>query len=104
MRLRNSFWALLGHDTYGTQEVVIERIRAAMLTALETHCDSNQYAVEMRLSFARDVAELWYLRPDLMNAIAACQSECVAQTVMESITDLFRGYHPGPTPSRFGRL
>lgn len=104
MRLRNSFWALLGKETRDVPDVVLERIRKAMLTALDLHCDSSFFSLEVTIDYAKDVGELWYLRPELMNAICSSQSETVARKVLEEITSLFEHRHPGSTPSRFGSL
>ena len=104
MRLRESFWAMLGRETSNTPDAVIEAIRVAMLNALDKFCNSDHYALDMKISFARDVAELWYLRPDLMNSISACQTERVAHKALVEITSLFKGHHPSATPSRFGAL
>jgi hypothetical protein len=104
MRLRNSFWAILGKETHDAPDAVLERIRAAMLNALDMHCDTSFFPLEVTIDYAKDVAELWYLRPELMNAICASQSESVARKVLGEITSLFERYHPGATPSRFGSL
>jgi hypothetical protein len=104
MRLRNSFWALLGRETCDAPDVVLERIRTAMLAALDTHCDTSYFPLEVTIDYAKDVAELWYLRPELMNAISASHSETVARAALTEITALFEKYHPGATPSRFGSL
>jgi hypothetical protein len=84
--------------------MVVDRIRTAMLTALETHCDASCYVLEMTIGVARDVSELWYLRPELMNAISASRSEMVARKALATITSLFAGYHPGAASSRFASL
>lgn len=104
MRLRESFWAMLGRETSDTPDEVIEAIRVAMLDALDSHCDGNHCALDMKISFATDVSELWYLRPDLMNTISASQSESVARRALVNVTALFKGHHPSATPSRFGAL
>lgn len=104
MRLRESFWAMLGRETTDTPEAVIEAIRVSMLEALDAYCDGNHYALDMKISFATDVSELWYLRPDLMNTISSSQSESVARQALVNITSLFKGHHPSATPSRFGAL
>jgi hypothetical protein len=105
MRLRDSFWALLGHDISDTREFVVERIRSGMLKALDAHCHDSQYErLDARISGARDVSELWYLRPDLMHAISACRDEAAAREALDKVTLLFKGHHPSATPSRFGSL
>lgn len=92
MRLRNSFWAMLGRDRSEAPALVVERIRKTMLLALDEHGQDSHYALDIKINFAQDIAELWYLRPDLMNAIAATRGEVEAQQVMESVTALFKGH------------
>ena len=104
MRLRNSFWAMLGRDVGATPDAVVERVRQAMLLAVDSHCLSSGYAVENNISRARDIASLWYLRSDLMHVIASAQGEAVATECIAAITQLFAGHQPGGKPSRFGGL
>jgi hypothetical protein len=92
MRLRNSFWALLGRDVSETPQLVIERIRKAMLFALDEHCNNDHYALDLKITFAKDVAELWYLRPDLMYALAASKNQTVAEDCIAEISTLFKGH------------
>lgn len=93
MRLRNSFWALLGRDvSEATPQVVIERIRKEMLFALDEYCNNDHYALDLKITFAKDVAELWYLRPDLMFAIAACKDQATAEQTIAEISKLFKGH------------
>lgn len=104
MRLKNSFWALLGREVSEAPAVVAERIRKAMLFALDAHCGNQHHALDLRINVARDIAELWYLRPDLMQAISVSSGEVVARGVLTQITVLFEGHQPGAAPSRFGAL
>ncbi len=104
MRLRQSFWAMLGRETVDTPTVVVERIRKDMLLALDAHCGDAHYTLDIKISFARNISELWYLRPDLMHAISACREESVARAALNQITLLFQGYMLEATPSRFGAL
>ena len=95
---------MLGNETRDAPDAVLERIRTAMLTALDLHCDSSFFSLEVTIDYAKNVGELWYLRPELMNAICSSQSEAIASKVLTEITRLFERYHPGATPSRFGSL
>lgn len=103
-RLRKSLMALLGREDGDAPEVVVERIRLAMLSAIEVHCDSQDIAVYMPIRFARDLSSLWYLRPHLMQAIASARNEAIAIDVMHQITDLFKGHLASANASRFGSL
>lgn len=103
-RLKDSIWALLGQERAETPAVVLERIRQAMLFALDTHCPQEQMPLDMAIRFASDVAELWYLRPELMSTIASCSNEQVARDALRDITALFKGHYGGTSNSRFGSL
>lgn len=104
MRLRSSFWIGVGRKVSETPEVVVERVRHAMLFALDEHVGENKWGLERQLLVARDIEGLWYLRPEFMNAIASSQGEAVARECVAQITALFKGHHPGVRPSRFGPL
>lgn len=103
MRLRPSFWALLGPQETEAPRAVLERVRLAMRCAVEEHLDQDAEALQQRLEYAQDLESLWYLRPELMNAIAAECGEAQARNCLMGLTALFRDHHPGAAPSRFGR-
>lgn len=104
MRLRNSFWSLLGQPEAEAPEVVLERVRQAMQAALYEQLGQEGLELMLRVRFARDIEGLWYLRPDIMNAIATSRGEAAARCCMDGLTALFKGHHPGVTSSRFGTL
>jgi hypothetical protein len=54
----------------------------------------------MQISDAREIAELWHLRPDLMQLVAATQGEEVARNCLTKITALFKKHHLGGTSKR----
>ncbi|MBC7917141.1 MAG: hypothetical protein H7Y28_04945 [Rhodoferax sp.] len=70
-------------------ERTLERVQRAMLSALERYCDAIDQSLDTRISGAKDLDDLWYLRPNLMRAISAHKGESVAQTVLAEITRLF---------------
>jgi hypothetical protein len=96
MRKRNSFWGILSREVSEVPEAVIERVRHAMLFALDQYGDreSNQQQdrVEFPLRFATTLEELWYLRPELLQVITRNQGDARAQQVLHAITQLFAGY------------
>lgn len=104
MRLKNSFFAWMGREAYEAPAVVTERIRKAMLFALDSHCGPSHKALDLKICRAPGIAELWYLRPDLMQIISVSTGEVVARDVLAQITALFEGHHPMATPSRFAAL
>ena len=93
--LRNSFFGWLGHDTPAAPAERIEAVRKAMLEALEQSSDAQSIALERKLLFAKDIGELWYARPELMNAVAARVGETLASECLCGITALFDGLQPG---------
>jgi hypothetical protein len=105
MGLRDSFWAALGRDEEtDSHDAALERVRKAMLAVVEEYGGDDHYRLDMKISFARDIAELWYLRPDLMQVVAQAQGEEVAQECVAKITALFKKHHLGGRPSKFGGL
>lgn len=104
MGIGDSFWSVLGRDTSDSPDAALERVRKAMLLVVEEYGGEDHFRLDMKINFANEVAELWYLRPELMQVIAAAQGEQIAQECMVGITALFKKYHLGGTPSRFGKL
>ena len=96
MRLRDSFWALLGRNTEVVPAKVLESVRLSMLMAIDEHCQSAEHHLDDRISFSKDLGSLWYLRADLSDAIANCKGEAVAREALANITKLFKGFEPSP--------
>jgi hypothetical protein len=103
MRNKKSFWGFLNR-TADASTLQIERIRIAMLNALDANCDATHTGVDGAIRFARDLEALWYLRPDLLFAIASCRDQRTANVIMHDITLLFRGHLAFASSSRFGQL
>lgn len=93
MRIRNSFWAMLGQDISSAPDT-FARVNGAMLALLEERCPDNA-ELRRRLTFATDIDALWYLRSNLMAALAVSQGETVARDSISRITFLFQGHQPG---------
>ncbi|HET8747847.1 MAG TPA: hypothetical protein VFM98_19765 [Ramlibacter sp.] len=101
--IRNSVYGLLGNPVApsdSTLEDKTEDIREAMLELLgET--GTKQFAnVTRRLRYANDIQALWYLRGDLMAALASTQGESAARQQVQRITQMFHGMLPGSLTSR----
>jgi hypothetical protein len=103
-RIKKSFFALLGKEVSESADVVIERVRLAMLFAMDEHCTRDYVKLDKSIRFANDLTELWYIRPDLMHALASCRGELTAKTELRRITDLFKGHFSSANESRFGAL
>ena len=93
MRIRNSFWAMLGQDISGSPDTFLQ-VHRAMLALMEKYCSDNA-ELRHKLTFATDIDALWYLRSNLMAALAASQGETVARDCISRITLLFQGREPG---------
>ena len=93
MRIRNSFWAMLGQDISGSPDT-FSQVHRAMLALMEEYCSDNA-ELRRKLTFATDIDALWYLRSNLMAALAARQGETVARDCISRITFLFQGRQPG---------
>lgn len=78
----------------------IEAVRGAMLRMLDEYSGTGHVQLDLRISDARDLETLWYLRPELMNAISASRGEAVARNCVDRVTVHFNGYRPGGTVRR----
>ncbi len=78
----------------------LEVIRMTMLEALEQHGSDASTLVHLRVRYANDLEDLWYLRGDVMAAIAANHGESIARKKIEQISNMFRGLLPKGLVSR----
>ena len=69
-------------------------IQEAMLEALGQDGAKRFPAVARRIMYAPDLQALWYLRGDLMAALAAQQGEAYARETIQDISDQFQGLLP----------
>ena len=62
---------------------------------------TRQFAqITRRIRYADNVKDLWYLRGDLMHALATLRGEAAAREAIASITEKFQGLLPGGLSSR----
>lgn len=97
--LRNSFFGWMANEPVTGSNEDLEIVRKAMLQVLEQNGGDTHATVERKLLFAQDIEQLWYARPELMNALAATRGEAAARACMDDITRVFESRNPG----RFGR-
>lgn len=101
--LRSSIYGLLGNPVAPSESILeagTEDIRESMLSLLG-QAGFKQFAqVTRRIRYASDVNTLWYLRGDLMAALAAMHGERSARESISSITSMFQGLLPGGLSSR----
>jgi hypothetical protein len=101
--IRTSLYGLLGNPRDPTDSVLetgTEDIREAMLALLGEAGIKQFPHVTRRIRYASDVQALWYLRGDLMAALAATQGEATARDRVQRITQMFDGLLPGSLTSR----
>ena len=95
-RFTSSFASLLSDPaTEVDADGRIEDIRAAMMYQLTMIDDSSDCSyVWSCVVRASDVQALWYLRCDLVSALADSVGEPAAREKVEPITEMFRGLVP----------
>ena len=101
--LRNSIYGLLGNPVKPTESVLeggSEDIRETMLMLLGDDGPRAFAQLTRRIRYANDVQALWYLRGDLMAALATVHGELAARQKMLSVTHMFQGLLPSGLSSR----
>jgi hypothetical protein len=101
--LRSSIYGLLGNPvplSDSRLETGVEDVRESMLDLLGASGPKQFPAVVRRIRYAADIQALWYLRGDLMAALAALHGERTAREKIASVTDMFSGLLPGSLHSR----
>lgn len=81
-------------------ESSIEDIREAMLETLGEAGARHFQQVTRRIRYANDIQGLWYLRGDLMAALAAMHGEAQARQQISALNAMFQGLLPGSLNSR----
>jgi hypothetical protein len=101
--LRSSIYGLLGNPAGPSESMLesgTEEIRESMLMHLG-EAGFKQFAqTTRRIRYASDVQALWYLRGDLMAALAAMHGELAARQKIAMITSMFNGLLPSSLNSR----
>ena len=101
--LKRSIYGLLGNPLAPSESILengTEDIREAMLAALGESGAKRFPQITRRIRYASDIQALWYLRGDLMGALAAMYNEMAAQDKIAPITRRFRGLLPSGLNSR----
>lgn len=101
--IRSSLYGLLGNRPAPSDSVLengTEDIRELMLTVLG-EAGSRQFPqITRRIRYASDIQALWYLRGDLMGALASMHGEAAARKKIASVTAQFQGLLPAGLTSR----
>ncbi|OYT94117.1 MAG: hypothetical protein CFE43_00670 [Burkholderiales bacterium PBB3] len=78
----------------------MDLIRQAMLDAIGPSGASKFPVVQLRVSYANDIQDLWYLRGDLMAILANLYGEALARVQLTQISEMFKGLLPSGLSSR----
>ncbi|GAC1604752.1 MAG: hypothetical protein NVS3B2_10580 [Ramlibacter sp.] len=91
-----SIHGLLGTGPKSTEEIedAIGDIQEAMLAELGHDGGKRFPAIARRVQYAEDLQALWYLRGDLMAAMAALHGETRARESIRAISARFQGLLP----------
>jgi hypothetical protein len=101
--LKRSIYGLLGNPVPPSESILengTEDIREAMLVVLGESGPKQFPQITRRIRYASDVQALWYLRGDLMGALAAMHGELAAREKIVPITRQFHGLLPNGLNSR----
>lgn len=81
-------------------EYGIEDIRQAMLALMTDALDERFPHVVRRIRYATDVQGLWFLRGDLMRALASSCGEAAAREQLAAVSGMFEDLLPDALRSR----
>lgn len=98
-----SVYGLLGNPTAPTDSTLdegTEDVRESMLASLGPGGARHFPQITRRIRYANDIHALWYLRGDLMAALANMHGETAARQKIASISAQFQGLLPGGLSSR----
>lgn len=68
---------------------LLEQIQQTMLQAIAPVEPDPFVGLHRRIRFAEDLQALWYMRPDLLAALASIKGEACAASQLNEITSLF---------------
>jgi hypothetical protein len=95
-----SFWSVLIHGGSAVNKDSIDDIRQAMLDEMTTAGVCESSTVHLRVTYASDLQDLWYMRGDVLAAISTLQGELCARQKLERISNSFKGRLPKGLVSR----
>ncbi|MDP3700634.1 MAG: hypothetical protein Q8R72_06985 [Hylemonella sp.] len=94
----------LREDTVQAASYQIDDIRQAMLSCLGAAARERFPHVERRILQASSVPTLWFLRPELLMAVAAHSGEQAARQAIDDLSDMFDGLLPQGLSAKAGGL
>jgi hypothetical protein len=105
--LKSSIYGLLGNPVAPSDSILessTEDIRESMLAVLGDTGPKHFPQIIRRIRYANDVQALWYLRGDLMAALASMHGEMAAREKVSSVSVRFQGLLPNGLGTRSSRL
>ncbi len=81
-------------DNPSRMQKAMREIRSSMLECLSQYGVGNKTSLHMRVAYANDIQDLWYLRGDLLAVIASSDGEAAAKRKLEKISYRFQGLLP----------
>jgi len=94
---------LMGHRSHGRPsrlQASMRDIRNAMLECLAQNGVDAKSVIHMKIAYANDIQDLWYLRGDVMAVIAAHEGEVAAKKKLAQISERFSGLLPRALTAR----
>jgi hypothetical protein len=94
---------LMGHRSSSQPsrlQVSMRDIRNAMLECLAQNGVDAKSVIHMRVAYANDIQDLWYLRGDVMAVIASREGEVAAKKKLAQISESFSGLLPRALTAR----
>lgn len=79
---------------------MLNLIRNAMLDALSATAAGPYSVIRLRVTYAQDLQDLWYMRSEVLEAVAAVDGEAVARRKLVHISQMFNGYLPRSLATR----
>jgi hypothetical protein len=103
--LRSSLHAIFSSGVPASEptaaiEYDIEDIRQAMLCLMTSAQDEQFPHVVRRIRYATDIQALWFLRGDLMRALASSCGEAAARDKLDAVSEMFEDLLPEGLRSR----
>ena len=97
-----SFFGFLAGPQRSTRELedATGEIQESMLAALGPAGAKSVQSLARRIEYAPDLQALWYLRGDVMAALAAIHGEQRARAIIREISAEFEGLLPGGLSTR----
>lgn len=94
---------LMGHRSVkqpSRLQASMREIRLAMLECLIQNGVDVKSVIHMRVAYANDIQDLWYLRGDVMAVVASREGEVAAKKKLDQISVRFNGLLPRALTSR----